>query len=117
MGYTGGDRKSPLDMSTDPVTYESIQDYTEALLIEFDPAVITYEQVLQQWKTDASPYPSKRQYRTAVWFLNQDQEARAKAFVNNMPGQKYIDVEPATQFFRAEEYHQNFLEKQRSLYS
>jgi len=85
--------------------------------VEFDPNVISFEEVLEQWKGDASPYPSKRQYRTAVWFMNEDQEARAKAFVGDMPGRKYVGVESATQFFRGEEYHQDFLAKQSSKYA
>jgi len=98
----------------DDRTYQNIQDYTEALLVEFDPTVISYEDVLEHWKGMASPYPaSKRQYRTAVWYLNDDQRQVAEEFVAKMPGGKYVDVEPATQFFLAEEYHQNFLEKQK----
>lgn len=104
------------DMTASPVTYKSIQDYTEALLIEFDPTVISYEQVLDQWKRDASPYPSSTQYRTAVWYIDAAQATRATAFVDRMPGKAHVGVEPATQFFRAEEYHQDFIKKQTSRY-
>ena len=117
VGYTGGVALSPGDMDAAPVTYRSIRDHTEALLIEFDPAVISYEEVLRQWKGDASPSPSSRQYRTAVWFLNADQEARATAFVAGMPGREHVALEPSTQFFRGEEYHQDFLAKQSSNYA
>jgi len=101
-------------MGSAPVTYRSIQDYTEALLVEFDPEVISFEEVLEQWKRDAAPWDATRQYRTAVWFMNEDQEVRARAFVGDMPGRQYVGVESATQFFRGEEYHQDFIAKQQS---
>jgi len=112
VGYTGGVQ--------DEVTYENIADYTEALLVEYDPSVTSYEDVLKEWKTHADPYPSKRQYRTALWYLSDDQKERAQKFVDetwSSGAAKYVDVEPATQFFMAEEYHQNFLNKQRAMFN
>ena len=67
-------------------------------------------------KGQASPYPCKRQYRAAIWYLNDEQKEVAQDFVSGMSGSKYVDVEPATQFFQAEEYHQNFLEKQTAMF-
>ena len=102
-----------MNPSINPVTYQSIQDTTEALLIEYDTTQTSYEKILQEWKALASPYPSTRQYRTALWYLNEQQERIAREFVStNMPQGKYVDVEPATRFWKAEEYHQNFLQKQ-----
>jgi len=46
--------------------------------------------------------------------MNEDQEVRARAFVGDMPGRQYVGVESATQFFRGEEYHQDFIAKQQS---
>ena len=109
VGYTGGVEEE--------VTYKNMGDYTEALLVEFVPSVISYEQILEEWKNMAEPYPSKRQYRTALWYLNDDQKENAETFVSGMRGAKFVDVEPATQFFLAEEYHQNFLTKQTAMFN
>lgn len=108
VGYTGGEE--------DEVTYQNIADYTEALLIEYDPTVVSYGDILKLWKEQASPYPCKRQYRTALWYVNESQKKVAEDFMSGMSGAKYVDIEPATQFFMAEEYHQNFLEKQTAMY-
>ena len=104
VGYTGGIQEEP--------TYQNIADYTEALFVEYDPSMTDLLTILTEWKRQASPYPSKRQYRTALWYVSEDQKAQMTNFVKDMPGGKYVDVESATQFFMAEEYHQNFLAKQ-----
>mmetsp|Transcript_14501 Transcript_14501/g.24017 ORF Transcript_14501/g.24017 Transcript_14501/m.24017 type:complete len:110 (+) Transcript_14501:277-606(+) len=98
VGYSGG-------LEPDP-TYQTMMDYTEAVLVEFNPSIVSLEQILNKWKRLADPYPSKRQYRSAVWFLNAKQEEVAKEFCHGM---EYVDVEPATKFYMAEERHQNFL--------
>mmetsp|Transcript_3685 Transcript_3685/g.4090 ORF Transcript_3685/g.4090 Transcript_3685/m.4090 type:complete len:120 (+) Transcript_3685:288-647(+) len=101
VGYTGGTEEKP--------TYMNIADYTEALLIEYEPSVTDLTSILKEWKSQASPYPTSCQYRTALWFRNEEQKEQITNFVGNS---KYIDIEPATQFFMGEEYHQNFLNKQ-----
>ena len=106
VGYTGGIEEQP--------TYQNIGDYTEALFIEYDNDSTDLGTILRAWMSQASPYPQKCQYRTALWYLNEEQEYQMKSFVSNMAGGKYVDVEAATQFFMAEEYHQNFLAKQNA---
>ena len=81
-------------------------DHTEAVFIEYSPSIVTYEQILEKWRKLADPYPTTRQYRTAVWYLNSAQEATARLFCQDM---EHVDVEPATKFYVAEERHQNFL--------
>lgn len=103
VGYAGGVR-------TDP-HYQNIQDYTEALLIEFDPSVTSFAKILQLWRTLHAPYPSKRQYRSAIMYLNKQQAAVAMELCG---GEKFVDIEPATNFFMAEEYHQDYLKKVQS---
>jgi peptide-methionine (S)-S-oxide reductase len=100
VGYSGG-------VAPDP-TYRNIQDYSEALLIEFDPTVSSYEKILKLWRGMHTPYPSNRQYRSAIMYLNEEQEKIAKEFCK---GEKNVDVEPATEFYLAEEYHQNYINK------
>lgn len=111
VGYTGGKKKNP--------TYQNIMDATEAFLIEFDPTVITFEGILDEWADMHAPfYPSKCQYRSAVFYCNQKQLDVAKLKIEELGkgGQRkvYVDLEPVSAFYRAEEYHQDFLDKQMS---
>jgi peptide methionine sulfoxide reductase MsrA len=104
VGYAGGNGIDP--------TYQNIQDYTEAIFVEYDPDVTTFADVLRLWIDSHTPYPaSKRQYRSAIWYMNAEQEQLARDFCQ---GQQYVDIEPATNFFMAEEYHQNYLTKMRA---
>jgi Peptide methionine sulfoxide reductase len=100
VGYAGGIQPNP--------NYGNIQDYTEALLIEFDPSVTSYTELLELWRSLHTPYPSKRQYRSAVMYLSEEQAKAAQEFTK---GEKYVDVEPVTKFYLAEEYHQDYLKK------
>lgn len=108
VGYSGGKTKDP--------TYRSIQDHTEALLVEFDPAVVSYEDLVISWTQMHNPnYQSKCQYRSAVWYLDEEQKEVAeevvKAWKASAREPLYTSVEPALTFYRAEEYHQHFLSK------
>jgi len=52
------------------------------------------------------------QYRSAIFTLSQDQQKIAEAFVDSWGVQaKYISVENSSDFYRAEEYHQKYMEK------
>jgi len=111
VGYTGGKKKNP--------TYQNIMDSTEAFLIEFDPSIISYEEILEEWADQHAPfYPSKCQYRSAIWCCNDDQRNAAQKKIEELSkgGQRkvYVDLEPLSAFYKAEEYHQDFLEKQMS---
>jgi peptide-methionine (S)-S-oxide reductase len=110
VGYTGGQASGP--------TYRHMQDHTEALCIEFDPAVITYQELLAHWSRMHSPVrKTKCQYRSAVWYTNAKQqgwaEAHLQAVKERVGGVIHSAVEPVTTFYRAEEYHQNFITKQQ----
>eukprot|EP00566_Odontella_aurita_P027162 CAMPEP_0113536948 /NCGR_PEP_ID=MMETSP0015_2-20120614/6554_1 /TAXON_ID=2838 /ORGANISM="Odontella" /LENGTH=165 /DNA_ID=CAMNT_0000436389 /DNA_START=162 /DNA_END=659 /DNA_ORIENTATION=- /assembly_acc=CAM_ASM_000160 len=110
VGYSGGRKPNP--------TYRSIEDHTEAVLVEYDPRTISYEDILAEWAGLDYPYSSgKTQYRSAVWYTSEYQreaaERTVEAIRTNARGREvYASVEPATKFYRAEEYHQNFLRKQ-----
>ena len=79
-------------------------------MIEYDPAVVSYQHILKLWRGMHTPYPSNRQYRSAIMYLNDDQKRIAEAFCGG-DTEPYVDVEPATQFFLAESYHQNYLKQ------
>lgn len=111
VGYTGGNELNP--------TYRNLKDHTEALFIEFDPSATTYEQLVVQWSRMHSPlYNTKCQYRSAVWYLTNEQKKVAESVLDRMKEanrgmELYSKVEKVTRFYRAEEYHQSFIAKQR----
>ena len=108
VGYAGG--------KTDWPTYKSIQDHTEALRIEYDPNVMSYRDILVNFFAQHSPTsPSySRQYRSAIFYHNSDQRRVAEDLISTIEskGRKiYTDLEPATDFYQAEEYHLKYIEK------
>ncbi|CAJ1943028.1 unnamed protein product [Cylindrotheca closterium] len=108
VGYSGG-------VTADP-TYRSIQDHTEALLVEFDPKVLTYEDLVLSWTQMHQPVSKGRcQYRSALWYWNEEQKEVAEEVVKQWKAgsrnELYADVDPVTEFYRAEEYHQHFMGK------
>ena len=104
VGYCGG-------LQPDP-TYQEILDYTEALLVEYDPTVVRFEDILKKWRSFGQPQPASTQYKWAVFTLNEEQERVAKEFCAD---EKHIAIEPVTQFYMAEDFHQNFLKKTGNL--
>lgn len=109
VGYTGGQTLHP--------TYRNIQDHTEALLVEFDPTFVTYKDLCMEWSRMHTPVGKpKCQYRSAIWYLDQEQQETALEVVKGLTAVHGTDnvsssVEPVTRFYRAEEYHQNFMAK------
>lgn len=114
VGYSGGVQKDP--------TYEEILDHTEAILVEFDPAVVSCDEILKTWSKMIADKlgPSSRQYRFAVWYLNDNQKRLAEKAIKELleeaapeyPNEdvsSYVSVERVTRFYQAEEYHQHFL--------
>jgi peptide methionine sulfoxide reductase MsrA len=83
-----------------------MKDHTESVLIEYDKNLIDYQSILKKWKSISTPYPTKLQYRTAVFFLDSNQEEIARQVCEGM---EHVDVEPVTKFFMAEARHQDFL--------
>lgn len=113
VGYAGG-------VAPDP-TYQNIQDYTEAFLVEYNPDVLSYDDILEEWSNMDYPLVSqKTQYKSAVFPINEEQEVKAKEIVKGLEqryaekGPIYVDIQPISKFYRAEEYHQDFLAKQKT---
>ena len=96
-------------------------DYTESLLIEFDPLYISYNEILEEWNHMHTPYPSKTQYKSALFYVNNKQKQIAENFwtsdddsqKKNADYAKWVDIEKCKKFYMAEEYHQNYLQKLR----
>jgi len=106
VGYTGGSSKKP--------TYETVcagDGHTEAIRIEYDPSEVTYEQLLDQFYKEHTPRRAKVQYKSAIWFHDEEQKKIAEATVNAHGG-KFVDIDPVDEWHDAERYHQKYLEKQ-----
>lgn len=113
MGYSGGKAPWP--------TYKSIGDHTEAIRVVYDSQKLSYEDILKYFiagEGGPPPFPAfSRQYRWAIFTHNAEQKRIAEATmaaVRKVNGARpiFVDIEDAGDFYRAEEYHQKFYEKQ-----
>jgi peptide-methionine (S)-S-oxide reductase len=118
VGYTGGHTE-------DPRYYDVCSDTTghaEAVDVEFDPERVSYEQLLDLFWRSHDPTQGNRQgpdvgsqYRSAVFFHSPEQEERALAsrarLQTQLPNRITTEIVPAGEFYEAESYHQQFLEK------
>jgi peptide-methionine (S)-S-oxide reductase len=122
VGYTAGHTPNP--------TYEEVcsgrTGHTEAVLVVFDPDVISYDAVLQAFWEGHDPTQGMRQgndvgtqYRSGVYWLGEAQREVAErsraAFQSVLSAAGYgpitTDIAPAGDFYYAEEYHQQYLDK------
>jgi methionine-S-sulfoxide reductase len=109
--YTGGTTKNP--------TYRSIGDHTESFQVDFDPAVISYEKLLEVfWKTpNACSQSGSLQYRSAIFWHNAEQCKLAEATAKRESarrGQKVpTAILPLGNAYLAEDYHQKFYLRQQ----
>jgi peptide-methionine (S)-S-oxide reductase len=118
VGYTGGISPNP--------TYEEVCSHTtghaEAVEVEFDPEVVSYDDLVERFWRLHDPTQVNRQgwdvgdqYRTAIFALDEVQAATATAS-RERAQQRFrkpiaTRIERAGPFHRAEEYHQQYLEK------
>jgi methionine-S-sulfoxide reductase len=107
VGYSGGTKSSP--------TYRSLGDHTETIQIDYDPARITYEQLLNIFWDSHDPtagHSWSKQYRNVIFYHNEDQKRTAEKTRNHVAAQLgrqvHTDIEPASAFYPAEDYHQKF---------
>jgi peptide-methionine (S)-S-oxide reductase len=118
VGYMGGKLKDPTykDVCTDST------GHAEVLEVTFDPAVISYHDILEVFWDNHNPTTLNRQgpdvgtqYRSAIFYHSPEQEAIARASRDaaqaRFPRPIVTEITPATEFWRAEEYHQQYLEK------
>jgi peptide-methionine (S)-S-oxide reductase len=120
VGYTGGTLMNP--------TYEDVctdrTGHAEAVEVAYDPARISYDDLLQVFWNSHDPTALNRQgpdfgtqYRSAIFFHSPEQEAAAKESLEKLRSSgKYrspivTEITPAGEFYPAEEYHQRYLEK------
>jgi len=120
VGYTGGTSKNP--------TYRDVctnkTGHAEAVQIEFDPAVVSYEKLLDVFWSIHDPTTKNSQgpdigsqYRSMIAFHTPEQEAIARKSKESLEKSRKFkneivtEIVPASTFYRAEEYHQKYYMK------
>ena len=118
VGYTGGTLEKP--------RYEDVKGgrtgHAESIEIEFDPSKISYDTILDHFFSLHDPTTSNRQgndvgsqYRSVIFYHDdQQREAAQRAIVRaqeHWPKPIVTEVVPASAFWRAEEYHQDYLQR------
>ncbi|WP_394131718.1 peptide-methionine (S)-S-oxide reductase MsrA [Shewanella maritima] len=120
-GYMGGDEQS--------VTYDQVKQGTtghaEVVQVEYDPTVVTYGQLLEIFWANHNPTTLNQQggdigsqYRSSIFFHTSEQKALAEASKLSLiksakwgARQIVTEIVPVQSFHIAEEYHQNYLQK------
>ena len=122
VGYSDGVTKNP--------TYEDVctdtTGHAEAVEVDYDPQEVSYEELLKIFWNNHNPTTLNRQgpdvgkqYRSAVFFHTPEQKKAAiemKEKLNPMAREKFqsdivTEIKPASDFYRAEEYHQQYFSK------
>ncbi|MFX1532408.1 MAG: peptide-methionine (S)-S-oxide reductase MsrA [Promethearchaeota archaeon] len=123
VGYTGGEFKEP--------TYEDVcshrTGHAEAIEITYDPSEVSYDELLEVfWSIHDATTLNRQgpdvgtQYRSAIFYLNTEQkekamESKAKLEASNRFKRPIVtQIVPASDFWEAEEYHQNYIEKRKN---
>ncbi len=120
VGYAGGLFKDP--------TYEDVctgqTGHAEVIQVEYDPSKTSYDELLNVFWNNHDPTTLNRQgpdigeqYRSVIFFHTSEQESVAKTSKEKLQnsgkyGKKIVtEIIPASQFYRAEEYHQRYYAK------
>lgn len=116
-GYTGGTTKDP--------SYEQVSGgntgHVESIKIEFDPAVISFDDLLAVFFNTHDPTTLNqqgndvgRQYASAIFYSSEEQKAKAMALIAELNAEKAYDkpvvtaVRPLGEFYPAEDYHRDY---------
>lgn len=116
-GYTGGKKDNP--------TYEEVSSgstgHAEAVEVEFDPSLVSYDQLLEVFWRNIDPTTRDRQfvdvgsqYRTAIYYQSEEQKKKALASKQaversgKFPQPIVTEIAPASRFYPAEGYHQDY---------
>jgi peptide methionine sulfoxide reductase msrA/msrB len=124
-GYTGGETKNP--------SYKEIgagrTGHVEAVQVRYDPRKVSYEEILQHFWREIDPTDDGgqfadrgSQYRTAIFFHDEDQRRVAEASKAALEQSRRFDkpiataIKPAGEFYPAEQYHQDYYKKNPERY-
>ena len=122
VGYTDGDVRN--------ATYRNHGTHAETIEILFDPEKLSYRTLLEFFFQIHDPATLNRQgndrglsYRSAIFYVDEEQKETAHTLIKEMeasgkwPGPIVTEVVPATDFWNAEEEHQNYLQKSPNGYT
>lgn len=121
VGYIGGHIDNPKYEDT----HDSKSGHAEAVEVTYDPKLTTYKALVEFFMKDAhDPTQLNRQgpdvgtqYRSAIFYHNDEEKQVAQSVIDALTAEKYYDkpivttLEPATKFWEAEDYHQQYFEK------
>jgi peptide-methionine (S)-S-oxide reductase len=106
VGYTGGTTADP--------TYHDLGDHSETVQLDYDPNVITYEELLDVFfaSHDSTQAGVRCQYRSAIFFHTAEQERLAQEVKAKeeagLGATVQTEILPASTFYLAEDYHQKY---------
>ena len=114
-GYSGGDEIDPTYLD---VKYQRTR-HRETIRIDFDPAVVSFQQLLDIFLSSTDPFDPDGQfidrghsYTLAIYYCSQSQQRAAEAAVQALAEESgqmvYVSIEPFKSFYKAEEEHQDY---------
>jgi len=123
VGYTGGSFSEP--------TYKDVcshkTGHAEAIEIAFDPSKVTYDELLDVFWSTHDPTTLNRQgpdigtqYRSVIFYINSEQKEKALNSKTRLEASKHYkraivtQIVSASDFWEAEEYHQQYVEKRKN---
>ncbi|MEL7625383.1 MAG: peptide-methionine (S)-S-oxide reductase MsrA [Anaerolineaceae bacterium] len=120
VGYTGGQTEDP----TYRQVCQEITGHVEAVKVEFDPTIVTYKEILEAFFKYHDPtlcgdncMSQTEQYGSIIFPMDIEQAHVAESVLEDLIARNVYDcpirtiIRPASTFYRAEEYHQNYYKK------
>ncbi|OZM56225.1 peptide-methionine (S)-S-oxide reductase [Lottiidibacillus patelloidae] len=120
VGYLGGNYDNP----TYEMVKKGVTGHAEVVQVVFDPTLVTYSDLLNVFWDNHNPTTLNRQgddvgtqYRSAIFYHSAEQQFVAQASKLALEQSKRFskpivtEITPVSTFYRAEEYHQNYFEK------
>lgn len=116
-GYAGGDVREP--------SYESVSTgktgHAEVVHIEYDPAMVSYRDLLTVFFATHDPFTKNRQgadvgpqYRSVIFYTSDDQRSEAERFVAEQVPGAVTEIKPFESFYEAEDYHRDYFSKNKT---
>ncbi|MBN1177943.1 MAG: peptide-methionine (S)-S-oxide reductase [Anaerolineae bacterium] len=113
VGYAGGTTQNP--------TYHNLGDHTETVQVDYDPALISYQELLDVFWAGHDPTRAawSRQYASIIFYHDEEQrrlaQASAERYATECDCRVVTEIVPVTTFYLAEDYHQKYRLRQSSV--
>lgn len=121
-GYSGGETSNP--------TYENHAGHREVVLVQYDDTLTSYKKILQYFVDHIDPTDDGGQfgdrgqsYKTAIYYESEEEKRVAESVLRELDESHIydmpscVDLLPRKEFYKAEEYHQNYADKNPMHYS